>query len=361
MEIPPSANNQPRLTPPQPQQGGTFTEGQPRRKRNMIIAIAAGAAVVLTAAIVGLVLLVLPLFSPAQDISGTAKTYFQALIDGDGEKALSVSDPGVPENEKALLQNNVYKNAGQHIDGYRILDARSDFVTAEVTQNGRKQEIILRMTKTREGEWKVGSKNFQKIRLSSSRLVKSFTVNGVDVAAPDAGTGARDSQLLMPAFPGEYTLGISGDKYATAEEQKALISIDRTISKSTESLKVIPSQLLLDETRTLLENKRSECTASTPDSASEATRRGCSGFALYEYRPTRNVKWTIEKEPTFTLIRGEDSWIIQSDESGKASVSYEVNSGRDDSPKWEPKVELVVPRASGEIHIVDGKATLKDR
>ncbi|MBT2584962.1 hypothetical protein [Arthrobacter sp. ISL-95] len=361
MEIPPSANNQPRLTPPLQQQGGSFPEGQPRRKRKMIIAIAAGAAVVLAAAIGGLALLVLPLLSPAQDMSATAKTYFQALIDGDGEKALSVSDPGVPENEKALLRNNVYKSAGQHIDGYRILEARSDFVTAEVTQNGRKQEIILRMTKTREGAWKVGPKNFQKIRLSSSRPVNSFTVNGVDVAAPDPGTGARDSQLLMPAFPGEYTLGVSGDKYATAEEQKALISIDRAISKSSGNLKVIPSLLLLDETRTLLENKRSECTASTPGNASEASSRGCSGFALYEYRPTRNLKWTIEKEPTFTLLRGEDSWIIQPEKEGKASVSYEVNSGRDDAPQWEPKVELVAPRVSGEIHIVDGKATLEDR
>ncbi|WP_369745938.1 hypothetical protein [Paenarthrobacter sp. AMU7] len=360
MEIPPSANNQPHLTPYLQQQGGTFPEGQPRRNRKLIIAIAAGAAVVLTAATAGVVLLVSSL-SPAQDVSATAETYFQALIDGDGEKALSVSDPGVPENEKALLQSNVYKNAGQHIDGYRIMDAKSDFVTAEVTQNGRKQEIILRMTKSPEGEWKVGAKNFQKIRLSSTRPVESFTVNGVDVAAPGAGTGARDSQLLMPAFPGEYTLGISGDKYATAEEQKALVSIDRAISKTTERLTVIPSQLLLDETRTLLENKRSECTATTPVNASEASRRGCSGFALYEYRPTRNLKWTIEKEPTFTLLRSEDGWIIQSEEAGKASVSYEVNSGRDDAPQWEPKVELVTPRASGEIQIVDGKATLKDR
>ncbi|MET4540103.1 hypothetical protein ABIE37_001884 [Arthrobacter bambusae] len=360
MEIPPSAHHQPYLMPPLQQQGGTLPEGKPGRKRNIIIAIAAGAAVVLTAAILALVLVVLPLFSPDRGMSATAKTYFQALIDGDGDKALSVSDPGVPENEKALLQNNVYKSAGQRIDGYRILDARSDFVTAEVTQNGRKQDILLRMTKSREGEWKVGPKNFQKIRLSSSRPVGSFTVNGVVVAAPDSGTAASDS-LLMPAFPGEYTLGISGDKYTTAEEQKALISIDRAISKNTESLKVLPTQLLLDETRTLLENKRSECTASTPGSASEATRRGCSGFAISEYRPTRNVKWTIEKEPTFTLLRGEDSWIIQSAQSGAASVSYEVNSGRDDAPQWEPKVELVIPRASGEIQIVDGKATLKDR
>ena len=360
MEIPPSANHQPRPTPPLPHQGGTFPEAHPGRKRKMIIAIAAGAAVFLTAAIVALVLLVLPLFSPDRGMSGTAKTYFQALIDGDSEKALSVSDPGVPENERALLQNNVYKNAKQHIDGYRILEARSEFVTAEVTQNGRKQEIILRMTKSREGEWKVGPKNFQKIRISSSRPVGSFTVNGVVVAAPDSGTAASDS-LLMPAFPGEYTLGISGDKYTTAEEQKALISIDRAISKNPERLKVLPTQLLLDETRTLLENKRTECTASAPASTAEATRRGCSGFAISEYRPTRNVKWTIEKEPTFTLLRGEDSWIIQSAQSGVASVSYEVNSGRDDAPQWEPKVELVIPRASGEIHIVDGKATLKDQ
>ncbi|MET3903139.1 hypothetical protein [Paenarthrobacter sp. 4246] len=360
MEIPPSANNQPRLAPPLQQQGGSFPEGKPGRKRNIIIAIAAGAAVVLTAAILALVLVVLPLFSPDRGMSATAGTYFQALIDGDGEKALSVSDPGVPENEKALLQNNVYKSAGQRIDGYRILDARSDFVTAEVTQNGRKQDILLRMTQSREGEWKVGPKNFQKIRLSSSRPVGSFTVNGVVVTAPDSGTAASDS-LLMPAFPGEYILGISGDKYTTAEEQKALISIDRAISKNTESLKVLPTQLLLDETRTLLENKRTECTASAPASTAEATRRGCSGFAISEYRPTRNVKWTIEKDPTFTLLRGEDSWIIQSAQSGAASVSYEVNSGRDDAPQWEPKVELVIPRASGEIQIVDGKATLKDR
>ncbi len=361
MEIPPSANYQPRPTPPLPQQGGTFPEAQPGRKRKMIIAIAAGAAVVLTAAIVALVLLVLPLFSPSQNLSGTAKTYFQALIDGDGEKALSVSDPGVPENERALLQNNVYKNAGQRLDGYRILDARSDFVTAEVTQNGRKQEISLRMTKSREGEWKVGPKNFQKIRISSSRPAESFTVNGVPVAAPGAETGARDSQLLMPAFPGEYTLGISGDKYATAGEQKALVSIDRAISKTSERLTVLPSQLLLDETRTLLENKRSECTASTPGSASEATRRGCSGFTLYEYRPTRNVKWTIEKEPTFTLSPSTDFWYIQSEEKGKVTVSYEVNRGNEATPNWEPHTEVREARVSGEIHIVDGKATLKDQ
>ncbi|KUM35206.1 hypothetical protein [Arthrobacter sp. EpRS71] len=361
MEIPPSANNQPRLAPPLQQQGGSFPEGNPGRKRNIIIAVAAGAAVVLTAAILALVLLVLPLFSPDRGMSATAGTYFQALIDGDGEKALSVSDPGVPENEKALLQNNVYKSAGQRIDGYRILEARSDFVTAEVTQNGRKQEVILRMTKSREGDWKVGSKNFQKIRVSSARPVKSFTANGVEIPAPDPGAGARNSELLMPAFPGEYTLGLAGDKYSTAEELKTLVSIDRAISKTSASLKVLPSQLLLDETRTLLKNKQSECVATPPSTASEASRRGCSGFALYEYRPTRNMKWTIEKEPTFTLIRSEDSWIIQPKESGKASASYEVNSGSDDAPKWEPKVEQVETRVSGDIQIVDEKATLKER
>ena len=217
------------------------------------------------------------------------------------------------------------------------------------------------MTKSPDGEWKVGPKNFQKIRLSSNRPVKSFTVNGVDIAAPDSGSASQDSQLLLPAFPGEYKLGISGDKYATVEEKKALVSIDRRISDTSETLKVLPSQLLLDETKALLQKKRDACIASASGSARRSFSSGCSGFNLYESRPTRNVKWTIDEEPTFTLSLSRDIWYIQSEEKGKATVTYEVNRGTEATPKWEPHSEVREPRVSGEIHIVDGKATLKDQ
>ncbi len=379
MEIPLSANNDPRPTsapsgpsgPPPPPAYGAYqqpygpyqqpgaTPPQPKRplNRKVIIGIAAGAAAVLAATTVGLFLL----FSPAQDGRAAATTYFQALKDGDAKKALSVSDPGVPENEAVLLQENVYKAAGQHIDGFRILESKGEYVRAEVTQNGRKQEDILMMTKSPGGEWKVGPKNFQKIRLSSNRPVKSFTVNGVDVAAPDSGSASQASQLLLPAFPGEYKLGISGDKYATVEEKKALVSIDRRISDTSESLKVLPSQLLLDETKALLQKKREECIASAPGTTTRSFSSGCSGFNLYESRPTRNVNWTIDGEPTFSLSLSKDVWYIQSEEKGKATVSYEVNRGNEATPKWEPHVEVRESRVSGEIHIVDGKATLKDQ
>ncbi|PRB38534.1 hypothetical protein CQ020_20545, partial [Arthrobacter sp. MYb23] len=339
---------QPGATPPQPKRP---------LNRKVIIGIAAGAAAVLAATTVGLFLL----FSPAQDGRAAATTYFQALKDGDTKKALSVSDPGVPENEAVLLQENVYKAAGQHIDGFRILESKGEYVRAEVTQNGRKQEDILMMTKSPGGEWKVGPKNFQKIRLSANRPVKSFTVNGVDIAAPDSGSASQASQLLLPAFPGEYKLGISGDKYATVEEKKALVSIDRRISDTSETLKVLPSQLLLDETKALLQKKREECIASAPGTTTRSYSSGCSGFNLYESRPTRNVNWTIDGEPTFSLSLSKDVWYIQSEEKGKATVSYEVNRGNEATPKWEPHVEVREARVSGEIHIVDGKATLKDQ
>ncbi|ABM08716.1 hypothetical protein AAur_0554 [Paenarthrobacter aurescens TC1] len=378
MENPSSANNHPRPTsapsdppaPPSPPAYGAYQQPnvpyqqpgiippQPKRtlNRKVIIAIAAGAAVVLAAATVGLVLL----FSPAADGGQAATTFYQALKDGDAKKALSVSDPGVPENEAVLLQDNIYKAAGQHIDGFRILESKGEYVRAEVTQNGRKQEDILMMTKSPDGEWKVGPKNFQKIRLSSNRPVKSFTVNGVDVAAPDSGSASPDSQLLLPAFPGEYKLGISGDKYATVEEKKALVSIDRRISDTFETLKVLPSQLLLDETKALLQKKRDTCIASASATARQSFSSGCSGFNLYESRPTQNVKWTIDEEPTFTLSLSRDIWYIQPEGKGKATVSYEVNRGTEAAPKWEPHSEVMEPRISGEIHIVDGKATLKD-
>lgn len=376
MENPLNANNDPRPTPsgptapPPPPAYGAYQQPnipyqqpgaippQPKRtlNRKVIIAIAAGAAVVLAAATVGLVLL----FSPAQDGGQAATTFYQALKDGDAKKALSVSDPGVPENEAVLLQDNIYRGAAQHIDGFRILESKGEYVRAEVTQNGRKQEDILMMTKSPDGEWKVGPKNFQKIRLSSNRPVKSFTVNGVDVAAPDSGSASPDSQLLLPAFPGEYKLGISGDKYATVEEKKALVSIDRRISDTFETLKVLPSQLLLDETKALLQQKRDACIASASATARQSFSSGCSGFNLYESRPTQNVKWTIDEEPTFTLSLSRDIWYIQPEGKGKATVSYEVNRGTEAAPKWEPHSEVREPRISGEIHIVDGKATLKD-
>ncbi len=379
METPLSANNDPRMTPapsgppapPPPPGYGAFqqpygpyqqpgaTPPQPKRtlNRNVIIAIAAGAAVVLAAATVGLFFL----FSPPADGGQAATTFYQALKDGDAKKALSVSDPGVPENEAVLLQDNVYKSASQHIDGFRILQAKGEYVRAEVTQNGRKQEDLLMMTKSPDGEWKVGPKNFQKIRLSSNRPVKTFTVNGVEVAAPDTGSASPDSQLLLPAFPGEYKLGISGDKYATVEEKKALVSIDRRISDTSETLKVLPSQLLQDETKALLQKKRDACIASASGSARQSFSSGCSGFNLYESRPTQNVKWTIDEEPTFTLSLSRDIWYIQPEGKGKATVTYEVNRGTEATPKWEPHSEVKEPRISGEIHIVDGKATLKDQ
>jgi hypothetical protein len=328
---------------------------KPAVNRKVIVAVAAGMAAVLAAAIVGVVLLTL---QSRDDGRAAATTFFQALKDGDAEKALSVSDPGVPDDEMALLQDSVYKSAGQRIDGFRILEAKSEYVSAEVTQQGRKQENTLLMTKSKDGQWKVGPTNFQKILLSSSRPVKSFTVNGVDVKVPDAGSAAQDSGLRLPAFPGEYTLGISGDKYTTAEEQKSLVSIDRMMSDRVISLEVAPSKLLLDETQTVLEKKWGECIAASTNNASGAIPSGCSSFRLSVYRPTRNVKWTIEKKPTFTLGRVRDGWYIQSGDPGKASVSYEVNNSYD-TPKWESKGESVTLKTTGEIQIVDDKVTLK--
>ncbi|MFB9713636.1 hypothetical protein [Arthrobacter methylotrophus] len=317
------------------------------RRKALLIAVSSGVVAVLAIGSLGAVTVIKAGNGPDKVV----RDYIQALVDGDAERAVRISDPGVPNEQRVLLSNTVYGAATKRIDGYAILSSqvtgKQATVWVEVRQDGRRSEIpfVLDMEHPDilDDHWKLQSRGFNTVRLSADAAVSAFSVNGVGtVAAPRGGYG---SAIELPAFPGEYTIGLPAkEKYLAAKEKRILVGMVTSVRTTEDtSLEVTGSNELAAEVDRQVGAALSKCAASK-----ELSPEGCP-FYTFGFGETRNVKWAVPVSPKISVRPSYNgTWRISTATAGTAEVSYERNTSFNPStPDWKQENDSVAVRVYG--------------
>lgn len=293
-------------------------------------------------------------------------SYLQALQNGEASKAMALADPGLANNQRILLSDQVYAKAGKRIDGFDIVSTKvSDdkaTVVADLHQDGLKAQATYTLRKSNpellDDHWKMDSTPLQSVRMTSDTAVKKVVINGQELDVDLDGGSLGSTGLSYPALPGEYTVELpSSEKYLAAQKSTALVTIGAAQAPATASLKVDASDALKSEAMAQIDAYLAECVKST-----EAEPANCPLNNYASSRYSRNFHWTLTTKPTFTISRdpyGSSPWRITTRTPGKASVTYEKdNSYGFGTADWKPTTDTTSVSMSAKVNVEDGKVKL---
>ncbi|MDQ0922716.1 hypothetical protein QF038_001224 [Pseudarthrobacter sp. W1I19] len=293
-------------------------------------------------------------------------SYLQALQNGEASKAMALADPGLANDQRVLLSDEVYAKAGKRIDGFDIVSTKvSDgnaTVVADLHQDGRKQQTTFSLRKSNpellDDHWTMESTPLQSLRITSDTPVKTVLINGQELNVDFAGSLSGSSSLNYPALPGEYTVELpSSEKYLTAPKSTALVTIGAAQAPPTASLKVDASDALKSEAMAEIDAYLAECVKST-----EAQPANCPLNNYTSSRYSRNFHWTLTTKPTFTMSKdpyGSSPWRVRTQTPGKATVTYEKdNSYGFGTADWKPATDTTSVSMSASVSPEDGKVKL---
>ncbi|WP_284977013.1 hypothetical protein [Arthrobacter sp. efr-133-TYG-104] len=291
------------------------------------------------------------------------KDYLQALQNGEASKAIALSDPNVANDQRALLTDEVYSKAGKRIDGFDIVSTQTSGdgakVVAELRQDGRKQQTTYTLRKSNpellDDHWKMDAAPIGQLTISADSMVQTVLVNGHELNLGLGGGTSSSTGVHLPALPGEYTVQLpASEKYLTAAKSTALVTVvEGAQAPPGVQLKVEASDALKTEALAQVNAHITECLKST-----DAEPANCP-FSIYASSYARNFHWSLTTKPTLSLTKNlfdASGWSIQTDNAGKATVSYEKDSSYGfGAPDWKPATETSSFYVNASVTIKDGK------
>ncbi|MFF1880332.1 hypothetical protein ACFVVC_02520 [Pseudarthrobacter sp. NPDC058196] len=293
-------------------------------------------------------------------------SYLQALQNGEASKAMALADPGLANDQRILLSDQIYAKAGKRIDGFEITSTKisedNATVVADVRQDGRRQQTAFKLRKANpellDDHWKLESSPLRSLTITSDTPVSSVLVNGQELNVGLAGGSSASSSVTLPALPGEYTVELpSSERYLKAQKSTALVDIGGAQAPPTASLKVDASDALKSEAMAQIDAYLAECVKST-----EAQPANCPLDNYSSSRYSRNFHWTLTSKPTFSISKdpyGPSPWRIRTQTPGKATVSYERdNSYGFGTAEWKPATDTTSVSMSANVSLEDGKVKL---
>ncbi|MBT2534490.1 hypothetical protein J7E83_20635 [Arthrobacter sp. ISL-48] len=291
--------------------------------------------------------------------------YLQALQNGEASKAMALSDPGLANDQRALLTDQVYAKAGKRIDGFDIVSTTvaEDHATvvAEMHQDGRKQQTTFNLRRVNpellDDHWKMDSSPLGALTITSDTPVQTVLVNGQELNVGLTGSRTGSGGANFPALPGEYTVELpSSEKYLTAPKSTTLVAIGAQ-APPTASLKVDATEALKTEALAQVDAHLAECIKST-----DARPANCPFSSYVSSSYSRNFHWSLTTKPTFSLSKdpyGSSAWRIRTETPGKATASYERDSSYGfGTPDWKPTTDTTSVSLSASVTLEDGKVKL---
>ncbi|ALV43228.1 hypothetical protein AU252_20395 [Pseudarthrobacter sulfonivorans] len=293
-------------------------------------------------------------------------SYLQALQNGEASKAMALSDPGVANDQRVLLTDQVYGKARKRIDAFEIVSTTVSedhaTVVADLHQDGRKQQTNFNLRKANPGllddHWKMESSPLGSLTVTSDTPVQTVLVNGQELNVGLSGSITGATSVSFPALPGEYTVELpSSEKYLTAPKSTTLVVIGGAQAPPAASLKVEASEALKSEVMAQVDAHLADCVKST-----EAQPANCPLNNYSSSRYSRNFHWALTTKPKFSLSKdpyGSSPWRLRTQTPGKATVSYE----RDNSygfgiAGWKPTTDTISVSMSAGVTLEGGKVKL---
>lgn len=298
------------------------------------------------------------------------RSYLEALVKGEAGKAMGIADPGLANDQRALLTDEVYAKTNKRVDGFDIVSSSTTedqaTVVAELRQDGRKQRTTFSLRKDNpdllDDHWRMETAPLSDLSITLDTWVPVVLVNGQEVKTGlDSGSYATP-KLIIPALPGEYVVELpASEKYLQAEKTTALMEIGDSQQSGEASLAVQPSDELEKEVNAQAEAYLAECLKST-----EAAPANCPN-SMYAGGFARNFTWSLDTKPTFSLTKEPYSskgstlvWRMRTATPGKATVSYESNKSYSSSkPDWQPTKESDTISFGAAVTVANGNMEVK--
>ncbi|OUM44900.1 hypothetical protein [Arthrobacter sedimenti] len=301
------------------------------------------AVVVVLIAAVAVKLVDQSVFGPDKPV----EAYLDALVAGDAEASRSLLGRTAVDGQDALLANAVYGAADHRITGYELGDISVNddtaTVVADLTQDGSTSTLEFTLTRTGFtgvffGEWRLdGPEPVTDISMVIPEDLQAITVNGADVALPpgEASPYPGLRSVVLPALPGEYVVPPPApSRYLSYGTQQAVtVPADGVASRGV-LVKPAATPAVMADAVAEVTAALDRCIAST-----EAAPSGCpnSSYMFGDPEDVRSPRWTLVKEPTFTLEQSYEPGMYRlwSDDA-EATFSYERNAEFDSAepPRW---------------------------
>jgi hypothetical protein len=298
------------------------------------------------------------------------RSYLEALTKGEAGKAMGIADPGLANDQRALLTDEVYSKTNKRIDGFDIVSSSTTedqaTVVAELRQDGRKQRTTFSLRKDNpdllNDHWRMETAPISELSITLDTWVPAILVNGQEVKTGADSGSYSTSELKIPALPGEYIVELpASEKYLQAEKSTALVKIGDSQQRGEASLSIQPSDELEKEVNAQAEAYLAQCLKST-----EASPANCPN-SMYVGSYARNFTWALDAKPAFSLTKdtysSKDStlvWRLRTETSGKATVSYESNKSYSSSkPDWQPAKETDTISFGAIVTVTNGDLQVK--
>ncbi len=297
------------------------------------------------------------------------RSYLEALTKGEAGKAMGIADPGLPNDQRALLTDEAYSKTNKRVDGFDIVSSSTTedhaTVVAELRQDGRKQRTTFSLRKDNpdlmDDHWRMETAPMSQLSLRLDTWVPAVMVNGQEVKTGADPGSYSTPELTIPALPGEYVVELpASEKYLEAEKSTALVQIGGSQQSGGASLSVQPSAELVKEVNAQADAYLAQCLKSTEASPANCPNR------MYAGSYARNFTWGLDAKPTFSLTKdayaskGKLAWRLRTETAGKATVTYETNKTYSSSkPDWQPAKETDTISFAGAVTVANGNLQVK--
>lgn len=334
-----------------------------RKKRIRLIALLAGALVLLTvAAVISFSVLGRTAFGPGRQ----AEEFLGAVRDGNVQRATELADPNVNTERRGLLTEPVYGAAENRISSYSVRDTtiRGDTATvsAAVTQDNVTTPVTLNLVSDgREGlfrSWRVedtGDSLYRTVSVQVPAGVGELTVNDRKVPV-DRQQEARTVEYA--ALPGDYRVGIAADsKYMTfGDPRTARLRMEGSGYSQPLQFESAVTPALESELAKQVREKLDRCALST-----EFEPEGCPfGYSVSNAEDYRNPSWSIVEYPTYTVHDLLDELTFTTDTSGEVRLDYQYNTewDEDEPADWEDRDTSAGLYVSGKVVVSGDRVTV---
>lgn len=221
---------------------GASPPQRPKSKRALVITLSIVGVIVVSSAIA----ITVAILNQARSPEAAVTRYVEFIADGKAEAANRLVDPGIANDERVLLTDEVL---GESTSPIEIVDVRSNYrtdsrasVRVTLSIDGERYEDDLSVVSGPKealvlDTWRVEDPLLSQVSVSSNDL-DSVTVGSTDVALEDDGYGHHSRRLA--AYPGVYEVSGASTDYVTASTESLRVvdkfslgeSVDVTLTPS---------------------------------------------------------------------------------------------------------------------------------
>jgi hypothetical protein len=279
--------------------------------------------------------------SPAAAVRDLGK----AMKSGDADAALNlldVSSLGSAEGANPLLTNKVYAAAGDRPEaftpakesyGIPSSDALSAGVTATLTQNGKDQDISVRLTRDdADAPWKVATASLPALDVTDGGAAKA-TVNGVDVTLPGRADDYSTHRLFV--LPGSYSLQRTNSKFVSYPGKKSFVAPGTALASEADTsatdLGVMSLAGKLNGAFKKQATKSVDAWLDACVASKQLAPKNCPFGADADGKTVTSITWKLDKRPTITFPDLTVGNAQAQGKDGQASVTAKVKQDGDDA------------------------------